>query len=124
VLQRRDIVCYLEQQPSAAIRYTDRVRDRRIRRITVVRGFRKYENIEPAIRTGSYRRMLFRIAVDEEVPPEGVIVAQFDQPTDAGGLFNSDVAATARASIHIYHRYRTRRSKHHLRAYHATEHPL
>jgi hypothetical protein len=53
--------------------------------------------------------MPFRITIDEDVPPEGVTVTRFDQPANAGGLFDGRVTATARASVHVRHEYRGER---------------
>jgi hypothetical protein len=62
-------MCYLERRSSTAVRYTDRVRNRRIGRIAVVHGFRKREDVKLAVRKDYHRRVPFSIIVDEEVSP-------------------------------------------------------
>jgi hypothetical protein len=62
-------MCYLERRSSTAVRCIDRVRNHRIGRIAVVRGFREREDVELAVGKDHHRRVLFSVAVDKEVSP-------------------------------------------------------
>jgi hypothetical protein len=42
----------------------------------------------------------FRVAVDQEISAQGIAITRIDRSADAGGLFDSDVAAAARASVY------------------------
>jgi hypothetical protein len=48
-------MCNLERRSSAAIRYTDRIRDCQVGCITVVCGFSQYKYVKPAVRASYYR---------------------------------------------------------------------
>jgi hypothetical protein len=124
VSQGWDPMCDLKRWSSAAVRRTDRVRDSRIGRVTVVCGFRQREDVEPAVGASHHRRVPFRITVDEEVLPQGVAVTRVDQSADAGGVFDSNVAATARASVHVDHGHGAQRGTHDPRVHRATQHPV
>jgi hypothetical protein len=114
----------LERRPSAAVRCTDRVRYRRVGRVTVVRGLRQREDVEPAVGASDHRRVPFRVAIDQKIPPEGVAITRIDQPADAGSVFDSNVAATTRASIHVDHGHAAQRGSHDPRVDRATKHPI
>ena len=117
-------MCHLERRSSTAVRCTDRVRDRRIGRIAVVRGFREREDVEPAVGKDHHRRVPFSVAVDEEVSPQGIAVTRIDQPADAGGVFDGDVATTTGASVHVDHGHGAQRGTHDTRVHRATQHPV
>jgi hypothetical protein len=65
--------------------------------------------------------VLFRITVDEEVSPQGIAVTRINQSVDAGRVFDSNVAATARASVHVDYGYRAQRGTHDPGAHRATQ---
>jgi hypothetical protein len=124
VSQGGDLMCDLERRSSVAVRCTDRVRDCRVGRITVVCGSRQREDVEPAVGASHYRRVPFCMTVDEEVSPQGVIITLIDQPANAGRVFNSNVAAAARTSVHVDHGYGPQGGTHDPRVHRTTQHPV